>query len=76
VSAYRIIEIVCDLCGAGEGEDASNTTIAELRRRLRDEERWVRSDGEDICGTCRTQQARDAAAALDRLLHPSPGETS
>ena len=74
MSAYRIIEIVCDLCGEGESEP--ETTIADLRRRLRDEERWVRSDGEDICYACRTRQAAAAAAALDRLLHPSPGGTS
>ena len=76
MSAYRIIEIVCDLCGNGEGEDASNTTITELRRRLRDEEGWVRSDGEDICAACRREQIRNVCAILDRVLHPSRGATS
>ena len=66
MSAYRIVEIVCDLCGEGESEP--ETTIANLRRRLRDEDGWVRSEGEDICGTCRTRQVRDACAVLDRVL--------
>jgi len=68
VSAYRIVEIVCDLCGNGVGEDSSNTTIADLRRRLRDEEGWVRSEGEDICAACRREQIRDVCAILDRVL--------
>lgn len=68
MSAYRIIEIICDLCGDGEGEDASNTTITDLRRRLRDEEGWVRSEGEDICARCRREQIRDVCAVLDRVL--------
>ena len=68
MSAFRIIEIICDSCGNGEGEDSSNTTITDLRRRLRDEEGWVRSDGEDICAACRREQIRHVCAILDRVL--------
>jgi len=66
VSAYRIVEIVCDLCGDGVSEPS--TTIADLRRRLRDEDGWVRSEGEDICAACRREQIRDVCAILDRVL--------
>ena len=50
MSVNRLIEIVCDSCRESESE--WNTTVASLRRTLRDEHGWRHSNGNDICGTC------------------------
>lgn len=54
MSADRLIEIGCDSCGETESE--WNITVASLRRTLRDDHGWRYSNGDDICGTCRSRE--------------------
>ena len=54
MSVDQRIVIGCDSCGETESE--WNSTAASLRRTLRDNYGWRYSNGDDICGTCRSQE--------------------
>jgi len=49
MSAYRIVEVECDVCREAESE--LHLSIGQLRAQLK-EQGWKRRNGDDICSRC------------------------
>lgn len=49
MSAYRIVEVECDVCREAESE--LHLSIGQLRAQLK-EQGWKRRNGDDICPRC------------------------